>query len=518
MKKIIVGLFLLLTILNLNSQELGVERNLLDSLTNVLKLPLCNNAQSNSHCLTDSIAFYTYLKIGLQFQENNVDSSIYFHLIAKKLAEKTKNSLFISLAYDELGWDYYQKNDYHTSLDYYDKALKIIDKILTNNKSKQLVDYLITKSTIIGHIAVNYRDQGYYDKSITHLFESLKIIEKYGSKKDEAIALGSIGLVYWDIQNYSKSKEYTLKSIKIQKELNHIEGLGNSYTNLGILCFEEGNYDEALEYYTKSLEIFQELNYLKKLGITLSNIALLHKSNKHYDKAIDFYLQAIKVSEQVNSKTNLTLIYGNLGTLYIDLKKYKEAEKYITKSFNIANEIGSLDDIKQAHDYFTALYDQTNRPALAFKHYQLFIELRDSLFNIENTKASIQMDIQYQYDKKALADSIAFAKENEIKEAQISSQKAELRAKKNQQIALYGGLILVLVFAGFMYNRFKVTQKQKLVIEEQKQIVESAHLLLEEKNEEIIASIRYAKRIQDALLTSQKYIERNIQRLKNQKN
>ena len=220
----------------------------------------------------------------------------------------------------------------------------------------------------------------------------------------------------------------------------------------------------------------------------------------------------------MNSKTNLTLIYGNLGTLYIDLKKYKEAEKYITKSFNIANEIGSLDDIKQAHDYFTALYDQTNRPALAFKHYQLFIELRDSLFNIENTKASIQMDIQYQYDKKALADSIAFAKENEIKEAQISSQKAELRAKKNLQIALYGGLILVLVFAGFMYNRFKVTQKQKLVIEEQKQIVESAHLLLEEKNEEIIASIRYAKRIQDALLTSQKYIERNIQRLKNQKN
>jgi len=38
---------------------------------------------------------------------------------------------------------------------------------------------------------------------------------------------------------------------------------------------------------------------------------------------------------------------------------------------------------------------------------------------------------------------------------------------------------------------------------------------LEVKHEEILASIRYAKRIQDALLTSQKYIERNINRLKN---
>ena len=48
-------------------------------------------------------------------------------------------------------------------------------------------------------------------------------------------------------------------------------------------------------------------------------------------------------------------------------------------------------------------------------------------------------------------------------------------------------------------------------------MVETAHLLLEEKNEEILASIRYAKRIQDSLLTSQKYIERNINRLKSTK-
>ncbi|MBV6483756.1 MAG: hypothetical protein KFKLKKLM_00210 [Flavobacteriales bacterium] len=41
---------------------------------------------------------------------------------------------------------------------------------------------------------------------------------------------------------------------------------------------------------------------------------------------------------------------------------------------------------------------------------------------------------------------------------------------------------------------------------------------LEEKHEEIIASIRYAKRIQDALLASQTYIERSINRLKGNNN
>ena len=59
-------------------------------------------------------------------------------------------------------------------------------------------------------------------------------------------------------------------------------------------------------------------------------------------------------------------------------------------------------------------------------------------------------------------------------------------------------------------------EKEKLeqrVIERTAEVVAQKDLV-EEKNSEIIASIRYAKRIQDALMTSQKYIERNINRLK----
>lgn len=62
-------------------------------------------------------------------------------------------------------------------------------------------------------------------------------------------------------------------------------------------------------------------------------------------------------------------------------------------------------------------------------------------------------------------------------------------------------------------------EKEKLeqrVIERTAEVV-SQKELVEEKNNEIIASIRYAKRIQDALMTSQKYIERNINRLKSSK-
>jgi PAS domain S-box-containing protein len=56
-------------------------------------------------------------------------------------------------------------------------------------------------------------------------------------------------------------------------------------------------------------------------------------------------------------------------------------------------------------------------------------------------------------------------------------------------------------------------EKQKQVIEEQKALVEKAYAQLQEKNKEVMDSIYYAKRIQAALITSEKYIESVFNRL-----
>ena len=75
-----------------------------------------------------------------------------------------------------------------------------------------------------------------------------------------------------------------------------------------------------------------------------------------------------------------------------------------------------------------------------------------------------------------------------------------------------GKLILLLlfiitsIFFIFFKNENLSYQKEVLL---QKEIIE-------EKNKDITASITYAKRIQQSLLTTEKYIEKNINRLKKQ--
>ncbi len=88
---------------------------------------------------------------------------------------------------------------------------------------------------------------------------------------------------------------------------------------------------------------------------------------------------------------------------------------------------------------------------------------------------------------------------------------------RKQQIIIWStilGLLLAIVSGVFIFNRFKVTQKQKRIIENQKTLVEHQKHLVEEKQKEILESIYYARRIQRSLLTSEKYIDKNLKKLK----
>jgi hypothetical protein len=54
---------------------------------------------------------------------------------------------------------------------------------------------------------------------------------------------------------------------------------------------------------------------------------------------------------------------------------------------------------------------------------------------------------------------------------------------------------------------------KKQVIEEQKILVDKAYEILHDKNKEVMDSIHYAKRIQNALITSEKYIDKTLNKL-----
>jgi len=72
----------------------------------------------------------------------------------------------------------------------------------------------------------------------------------------------------------------------------------------------------------------------------------------------------------------------------------------------------------------------------------------------------------------------------------------------------------MMVLAIVIYRGSKQKQKANIELLAKNEIIEQQKHTVEEKQKEIIDSIKYAKRIQNSLLPTEKYIDKSFKRLK----
>ncbi|MBL7937346.1 MAG: SpoIIE family protein phosphatase [Bacteroidia bacterium] len=173
------------------------------------------------------------------------------------------------------------------------------------------------------------------------------------------------------------------------------------------------------------------------------------------------------------------------------------------KGFDLIQEVGFPDYISSTSLLLSKIYEKQGNYKDAYVMQILHKKMSDSLSNSENKRASIQKELQYEYEKKTTADSLRIEADKKITDAKFKQE-------KTQRYTLYGGVFVLICVAFFIFNRLQITKKQNLIIENQKMEVELKNEeithqkeLVDEKQKEIIDSINYAKRIQQAVLTGE---------------
>ena len=398
-----------------------------------------------------------------------------------------------------------------------------------------------------GKMALIYFHQGNYPEAIKNQFIALKMRQEIGDKRGIASSYGNIGNVYYKQGNYPEALKNYFSCLKIFEQINFTEGAASSYNNIGLIYQKQADYVQAIKNYTDALELYKKANDKWGIASCLSNIGIIYFCQKNYVVAIKTHLEALKLDEEVmdnpqgvandynnlgnvyarlgnykealqnhisslkireeiDEKAGVVSSYNNIGIVYINQYKTAEANKWLQKGLQLAKELGIKEEIKNGYQNLIKVDSLLNDYKAAFEHHKLYIVYRDSIDNEETKKKSLQASMQYEFDKKEIA-----AKAEQDRMDVINAEE-----KKKQQLFLVLVsciLILVAVFAVFMYNRFRITQKQKAVIEQQKILVDKAYEELHEKNKEVMDSIHYAKRIQTALITSEKYISNSLKRL-----
>ena len=480
MKRQLLCLFFIFSFLSSEAQDKTIDS---------LKLALKNAKHDTTRChVLNLIIDATYPKEEwkayndeiISIAERNYNNPPSNKILVKTFAKYYADGL------NNAGYIFKTKSEIPKALEYYNKSLEI--RIRINDKGGQAESY--------NNMGVIFDYQGNVDKTLEYYNKSLKLREELDDKKGIAVTRNNIGLLYGIQGDVTKALEYFNKNLKMQTEIHDQAGIALSYNNIGYISDMQKDYIKALKNYKISLKIYQDIGDKNCVARELSNIGVLYYKQSNYTSALEYYLQSLEISKETQNLQQTGNTLHNIGTIYYKQKNLKQALYFGTKAMEIGKKLGFPYNIKPAANLLSQTYKALEKHKLALENYELYIQMRDSINNEENRKASFKSQFKYEYEKKAAADSVKVAEEKKVVAVQ-------LKQEKTQRFALYGGLALAGLFGAFMFNRFKVTQKQKHIIIEQKHIVE-------EKHKEITDSINYAERIQRSFMATHEHLSENL--------
>ena len=174
-------------------------------------------------------------------------------------------------------------------------------------------------------------------------------------------------------------------------------------------------------------------------------------------------------------------------------KDYKNAIDYYSQGLSVSKEIDDLDDLKTSYDGLHNCYVALNDYVKAHEYLALFSEVKDSLYNSENSAQINEMLTKFDTDKK---------------EQEIQLLQKDQLITKFWRNSLIIGCFLILIVALLLYNRNKVKQKANVLLSKQKEEIELKNNQLGSKNKEITDSIKYAKNLQMAILPPDSQVKR----------
>jgi serine phosphatase RsbU (regulator of sigma subunit) len=485
MKKVLFFIILLISY-----SSIAQRRDFLDSLQVEV---------SQSKNLEDRVR--NLLKIAFEYRVSSPDSSLLFASKAQAICpQDTTNALFIYAIHGKaqalsrnskqaeaelligITSRFYMRNDDKFNYAYSLASWAIIDKY--NNKLNAGIEKLIEAALIYESDQVNHLD-------------------------DLADCYGTLGQLFNSKNELESALSYTQKEVEIVNLIGNEADIGHSLTNLGVIYGSLDSTEKAIECYEKSNFYKRKLGDSLGVAINYSNVANHYADIGNKKKALWVLEEAIRIATEVDSKLWIGIIEVNLADFFLRKKDYSTALVHLNTSLAISLEVDYEELTVACYSGLTEAFEGLGNYKEALVYSNLKSQLETEMYKKNSSARIEEMKAKYESEKKdkEITELNGIQK---IKDAELAKNKAEAERNKFQKYMLFGGLSLVIIFSLVVLKRFRITRKQNVIIEGQKEKVDLAYMQLEEKSREILDSINYAKRIQNAILPPQKLVKEKL--------
>ncbi len=428
--------------------------------------------------------------IGLVYASQDKDNmALVYYLKAINVCKKSGNNRVLAIAYANIGNLFYSQGNYSKTLEYFEEAL-----IAAKTSGE-----LSRAASLYGNMGIIYYQQGYYSNALENYIQSLTIRDSLDDKKGIAYTLSNIGIIHEVQGNYDLALEYYQKAYEMNLQVDDLKGIVGNLNNIAGVYFADKNFEKALHYYLKALDRVEQSDLTTQQAYTFVNIGGVYEKLDSLSIAFEYYTRIVKMKDNLSDQSIIVSALNSMGSLKIREQDYNEALNYLVQSLKLSKEIGLKENQRSNYKDLATCYYKMGNAEKAYEYHNLYIDLTDSIYTEKSQREIADMQTKYQTAKK----------ESEIKRLTYEKELQDIKYSRDKEItklliiAISSGFIFVLILSLVLFNRNRLKRKANILLSEKKEEIET-------QQKEITDSIRYAERIQKAVMPPFQNLKRNL--------
>lgn len=267
--------------------------------------------------------------------------------------------------------------------------------------------------------------------------------------------------------------------------------------NLGVIYSRSEKYDSAIYYYRKSIEHCEQDRNPERCKMNrLHNIAVAQLKMNNFKESLESFSSIEDyVGNSGQQELYAQLLY-NKGVAYKGLEVYDSAILMFNKSKEIAENNQLTRVLRRVHGMLAESYKCQSQFESALYHRERYIDIKDSLFNIENNKHIEDLLAKYESEKKekeiallkreGLKQEVVLKSKQAAFEQKLLTDSLQSQRKENEILQLKGK------------NRVQQVLIEKNLVEKQKQ--DGEMLLLQKEKELKTAEAKRQSQLRNAVV------------------
>ncbi len=401
----------------------------------------------------------------------------------------------------------------------------------------------------IGNINIQ---KGNHEQAVGLLKQALEKFEQVGDEQGISAACNSLSVGYGELKDYGQAILYQGKNLEISIRNDDKQGMAFGYNNLGtmyaaiaedsltgmygadfldhVVAYPSRSYleisREAVTNYEKALELEKGLGNLQGIAGVLHNLGSTYMNAGKFGEAQESLLEALDLYRDLNDYSAMADVYILLGEIKTHQEAYARANNYLKEALSISEEMQLFKPLAKTYRAWSRYYQKQGQYRTALEYQAKYQEIRDTLHTYEMDRLNEELDFRLDMERESNAQKIQQV--YTLWEQQKQLEEARTRNRNILLLASLFILLLLAVFAVYVFRALRLKQRANRMLREQKEeieahkdeieaqrdeitgqknILEDQKNILEEQKKAITSSIQYASRIQSAILPKDETIQ-----------